>query len=157
MSKATVVPVLRELVRCYQAFARASSAHVRRMGFTPAQFDIVATLGNGRCMTFGELGERTLITKGTLTGVIDRLEERGLATRCECPRDGRATFVKLTPKGERAFRAVFDPHLAFMQPAFEALAESDRNALVRRLRLLRDALDKRMDALEAEPVRRKAA
>ncbi len=156
MSKATVVPVLRELVRCYQAFERASGAHVRRMGFTPAQFDIVVTLGNTRGMTFRELGERTLITKGTLTGVVDRLEERGLVSRCDHPGDGRATIVNLTPRGERAFRDVFDPHLAFMQPAFEALTESDRNALVRRLQLLRDALDKRMDALDAEPVRRKA-
>ena len=156
MSKTSVVPVLRELVRCYQAFERASGAHVRRLGFTPAQFDIVATLGNTSGMTFRELGERTLITKGTLTGVVDRLEERGLVLRCVHPGDGRATLVRLTPKGERAFRDVFDPHLAFMRPAFEALAESDRNALVRRLQLLREALDKRMDLLQSGSMRPKA-
>lgn len=153
MSKATVVPVLRELVRCYQAFERASGAHVRQLGLTPAQFDIVATLGNTSGMTFKELGGRTLITKGTLTGVVDRLEERGLVERRDHPGDGRATIVRLTAKGERAFRDVFEPHIAFMQPAFEALPESDRNGLVRRLRMLREELDKRLDALEERPNR----
>lgn len=157
MSKATVVPVLRELVRCYQAFERASSAHVRSLGFTPAQFDIIATLGNTGGMTFRDLGERTLITKGTLTGVVDRLAGRGFVLRCDHPSDGRATLVRLTTKGERAFRDVFDPHLAFMQPAFEALSESDRASLLRRLRRLREALDRRMDALQPGPSHRKAA
>ena len=157
MSKATVVPVLRELVRCYQSFERASGAHVRSLGFTPAQFDIIATLGNTRGMTFRELGALTLITKGTLTGVVDRLAQRGIVLRCDHPSDGRATLVRLTPRGERAFREVFDPHHAFMQPAFEALSESDRGALVRRLRLLREALDRRMDSLQSGAAQHKAA
>ncbi len=148
MSRAIDLSVLRELVRCYQAFERASEAHIRKLGTTPAQFDIVATLGNTPGMTFKELGERTLITKGTLTGVVDRLSERGWVERCDCPGDRRSTVVKLTAEGERQFARMFEPHLAFMQPAFEALSESDRVALTRRLRKLREELDKRRDALE---------
>ena len=148
MSKAINLSVLRELVRCYQAFERASDAHVRRLGTTPAQFDIVVTLGNTPGMTFKELGERTLITKGTLTGVVDRLADRGWVERCDCPGDRRATIVRLTPEGERQFARIFEPHLAFMQPAFDALSEADRVALSRRLRKLREALDKRHDALD---------
>ena len=148
MSKATFVPVLRELVRCYQAFERASAAHIRRLGLTPPQFDIVATLGNTEGMTFKELGERTLITKGTLTGVVDRLAGRNLVERCDCPGDRRATIVRLTRAGERMFRDVFEPHVAFMSPAFGTLSESERALLVRKLKRLREALDGRRESLE---------
>lgn len=148
MSKAINLSVLRELVRCYQAFERASAAHIRRLGLTPAQFDIVATLGNTSGMSFKELGERTLITKGTLTGVVDRLAQRGWVERCDCPGDRRSTLVKLTNTGDGLFARTFEPHLAFMQPAFEALSESDRVALTRRLAKLREALDKQHDTLE---------
>ena len=38
--------MLRELARCYQAFEAYSASHIRGLDLTPAQFDIVATLGN---------------------------------------------------------------------------------------------------------------
>lgn len=142
-----MVPVIRELARCYQAFQRASDAHIRHSGLTPPQFDIVVTLGNTDGMTFKELGNRTLITKGTLTGVVDRLEARGLVARAASPTDGRSTLVKLTPEGERLFHRVFEPHLAFLAPAFESLPECGRKELEKRLRQLRLALEKRSQDL----------
>jgi len=145
VSRAIVVPVIRELARCYQAFQRASDANIRRMGLTPPQFDIVVTLGNTPGMSFKELGSRTLITKGTLTGVVDRLEARGLVERQASQTDGRSTRVRLTPEGERVFREVFEPHLAFLAPAFESLPECGRKELEKRLRQLREALEKRSD------------
>ena len=149
MSRAIVVPVIRELARCYQAFARISDAHIRRMGLTPPQFDIVVTLGNTAGMSFKELGSRTLITKGTLTGVVDRLEARGLVERAASPADGRSTLVKLTPAGESLFRDVFEPHLAYLAPAFESLPECGRKELEKRLRQLREALEKQGDEHDA--------
>lgn len=140
-----MVPVIRELARCYQAFQRVSDANIRRMGLTPPQFDIVVTLGNNPGMSFKELGSRTLITKGTLTGVVDRLEARGLVERQASETDGRSTRVRLTAEGERVFREVFEPHLAFLAPAFESLPECGRKELERRLRQLREALEKRSD------------
>jgi DNA-binding MarR family transcriptional regulator len=148
MSKAVVVPVIRELAQCYQAFQRVSDAHVRRCGLTPPQFDIVVTLGNTPGLSFKELGSRTLITKGTLTGVVDRLESRGLVQRLACPEDGRSTLVRLTPAGDRVFREVFEPHLAFLAPAFESVPECGRRELEKRLKQLREALEKRGDELD---------
>jgi DNA-binding MarR family transcriptional regulator len=148
MSRATVIPVLRELVRCYQAFERASDADIRRSGLTAPQFDVVVTLGNTAGLPFKELGSRTLITKGTLTGVVDRLEARGLVERMASTEDGRSTIVRLTTAGDRLFQQVFEPHLAFLAPAFESLSESGRRALESRLRQLREALEKRGDALD---------
>ncbi len=142
-----MVPLIRELARCYQAFERASDANIRRMGLTPPQFDIVVTLGNTPGLSFKELGSRTLITKGTLTGVVDRLEARGLVERMASPDDGRSTLVRLTSEGDRVFREVFEPHLAFLAPAFESLPECGRKELEKRLRQLRDALEKRSDEL----------
>lgn len=147
MSRAVVIPVIRELVRCYQAFQHASDAHIRRTGLTAPQFDIVVTLGNTPGLSFKELGIRTLITKGTLTGVVDRLESRGLVERIPAPDDGRSTLVRLTAEGGRVFHEVFEPHLAFLAPAFESLPECGRKELEKRLKQLREALEKRSDEL----------
>lgn len=148
MSKCLVIPVLRELVRCYQAFERLSVSHIRETGLTAPQFDILVTLGNTDGMTFKELGQRTLITKGTLTGVVDRLEARGLARREASAKDGRSTVVRLTAEGESLFSRVFEPHLAFLAPAFETLPDAARTDLERHLRTLRGSFETRLTAFE---------
>ena len=79
--KVTYLTLIKQLAEAYQAFERYSASHVRELGLTPTQFDILATLGNQRPMTCKELGEKTLIMKGTMTGVLDRLTIKGLIDR----------------------------------------------------------------------------
>jgi MarR family 2-MHQ and catechol resistance regulon transcriptional repressor len=131
---------LRLLAETYQAFERLSGRHVRELGLTPAQFDIVATLGNTAGMSFRTLGERTLITKGTLTGVVDRLEARGVVERVASDTDRRSVIVRLTPAGEGEFRRVFEPHIAHLARAFDGYDAAGLAALEAHLTRLRDGL-----------------
>lgn len=131
---------LRLLAETYQAFERLSGRHVRELGLTPAQFDIVATLGNTPGMSFRELGERTLITKGTLTGVVDRLAERRLVERVASDTDRRSVTVRLTAAGEREFRRVFAAHIAHCRRGFARLDRRALDALDLQLVTLRDGL-----------------
>ena len=65
------IPTMRELARAYQAFSDYSAKHIRETGLTPSQFDVVATLGNTNGMNMTDIAEKTLVTKGTLTGIIE--------------------------------------------------------------------------------------
>lgn len=142
------LPMLRELARCYQAFEAHSGTHVRSLGLTPAQFDIVATLGNTPGMSFKELGEKTLITKGTLTGVVDRLEAQRLVRRSASPEDGRSMIVSLTPAGERLFGRAFAAHLGHLRLALGGLSAAQLQRFETTLRSLRGAFE---SAPAAEP------
>lgn len=130
---------MRELAKCYQAFEVYSAAHIRSMGLTPAQFDVIATLGNTPGMPTRELGEKTLITKGTLTGVVDRLESKRLVRRVASPSDGRSQTVQLTKKGEALFEKVFPAHVEYMAQAFKDFTEGDYIKTEAALRKLRGA------------------
>lgn len=132
---------LRLLSECYHGFEKMSGFDIRKTGLTQAQFDIIATLGNTPGMTFKELGQKTLITKGTLTGVIDRLETRGLVRRITSLEDRRNTIVQLTAAGERMFEDVFDPHIQFCKQPFADYAETDFAALEETLGKLKNRLD----------------
>jgi MarR family transcriptional regulator, 2-MHQ and catechol-resistance regulon repressor len=148
--KERYLPSIRLLAECYQRFEQLSSNHVRTLGLTPSQFDIIATLGNTPGMTFKELGEKTLITKGTLTGIVDRLEDKGLVKRVEQVEDRRCTIVKLTPRGEREFERVFWPHLRHCRQAFAAYGESDFATLEKELARLKHHLDAALVELKTE-------
>ncbi|MFA5983607.1 MAG: MarR family transcriptional regulator [Methylococcaceae bacterium] len=112
------LPVLRELARTFQAFEAYSALHIRTIGLTTPQFDIIATLGNTEGMSCKQLGEKTLITKGTLTGVIDRLIEKQLVNRQLSKADGRSQIIQLTAQGQAVFEQIFPEHLAFMALPF---------------------------------------
>jgi MarR family transcriptional regulator, 2-MHQ and catechol-resistance regulon repressor len=130
---------MRELVRTYGAFAAYSESHIRQLGLTPSQFDVIATLGNTDGMNMRELAEKTLVTKGTLTGIIDRLEAKKLVRR-EVPADNRRSFtIVLTPEGEAVFEEMFPAHIEYLKERFDRLDSQDLEALRLLLQKLRAA------------------
>lgn len=124
--------VLRPMVEAYLAFARADNRHIRSMRLTPSQFDVLATLGDTEGMTCSELSEATLVTKGTLTGVLDRMEAKGLIRRGIRSDDRRCIKIQLTSKGDALFRKTFAAHIAFLRPFFKrALTQKEADQACR--------------------------
>ena len=140
--QADFLPTVQALVQCYQAFEAYSAAHVRELGLTPPQFDIISTLGNTVGMTATELGDKTLITKGTLTGVVDRLSARGWVERVAHESDGRCQIVRLTQAGEALFAKVFPAHLAHMNACFAGVPAAEHMRWQATLRALEQVLRK---------------
>ncbi len=132
--------VLRPLAEAYLAFWRADSRHVRSMRLTPSQFDVIVTLGDTNGLTCSELSSQTLVTKGTLTGVLDRLARKGLIRRETVAEDRRRTKIRLTEKGDALFRKVFAAHIAFLRPFFErALSQQEAETARTLLFRIRDS------------------
>jgi MarR family transcriptional regulator, 2-MHQ and catechol-resistance regulon repressor len=115
------LPVLRELAQSYQAFCAYEEPHMRQLGLTPPQFDVIATLGNTPGLLMNQLAEKTLVTKGTLTGIVDRLEQKGLVRREVPPTNRRCFLIVLTPEGEALFQTVFPCHIAYLKQRFDRL------------------------------------
>ncbi|MDA8416262.1 MAG: MarR family transcriptional regulator [Betaproteobacteria bacterium] len=134
------LPTLRELVRTYQTFDSVSSEHIRSLGLTTSQFDVIATLGNTNGLNCRDIGDKTLMVKGTLTGVLDRLERRGLIHRTPHPDDGRSTLVQLSDAGQRLFEKIFPEHLAFLTQTFTLLSDEFLTDLQHQLTTFRQAL-----------------
>lgn len=126
-----------------QLFEKNSSVRVRAHGFTESQFDIIATLGNTEGMSCKELGEKTLITKGTLTGVLKRLEQKGLLLRTPGNEDRRQQMIRLTPLGEQSFARIFPQVVAQGSQSFDAYKEEDFLALEQALLKLKISLQLR--------------
>ena len=133
---------IRLLAECMQLFEKSSSQRVRAIGFTDSQFDVIATLGNTAGMTCKELGEKTLITKGTLTGVIDRLKEKGLVNRERSNTDRRQSHIKLTDAGNDIFQQVFPQIVRQGRRNFSDYSEHDFLLLEEQLLKLKNSLSK---------------
>jgi DNA-binding MarR family transcriptional regulator len=139
-STSTFPSVLRELLRTNQAFLSYAASHVCTLDLTLPQYDIIITLGDTSGMTFKKLGEKTLITKGTLTGVIGRLEDKGLVQRVASETDGRSQIVRLTAAGEDLYERTFPEHLLFINRIFNDYSPEDTVNLEDALRRLHETV-----------------
>lgn len=134
------IPLMQELAAAYQAFSLYDAAGLRNSGsdLTPSQARVIFSLGNTDGMTCKDIGDITLITKGTLTGVVDRLEEKGLVERWSVEGDGRKTIVALTKRGERIYAREFPRHVEFLKTRFDKLSAGDRKQAVELLSKIRE-------------------
>ena len=132
---------IRLLAECVQSFERFTTEDLRQYGLTHAQFDIIATLGNTAGMSYKELGQKTLITKGTMTGVVERLEHKGLVERERCTIDKRLYFVRLTESGDQLFQEVFPKITCKGRQLFAHYSDADFTQLEQMLSGLKRIVD----------------
>lgn len=124
-AKQPFLKTLRQLAKTYQAFCAFDERHIREFGLTPPQFDVICTLGGTEGMFMNQLAEKTLVTKGTLTGIVDRLEQKGLVRREVPPENRRCFLIVLTPEGEKLFEEIFPVHIGYLKSRFEQLSAAE--------------------------------
>ena len=131
------LPIVKQLARAYQGFEGYSSAHIRGLGLLPVQFDVIATLGNQPPMSYKQLGEKTLISKSSLTGVVERMVQKGYIAALDNPDDARSHLLKLTTKGQKVFEKAFPEHLKHLEIAFQKLSKTQMKEIEESLNTLR--------------------
>jgi DNA-binding MarR family transcriptional regulator len=94
-----------------------------RYATTLPRFDLMAQLERApKGLKMGELSRRMMVTGGNVTGITDLLEKEGLVERAADPADRRATLVRLTGAGRRAFAAMAEEHEHWVIESFRALS-----------------------------------
>ena len=99
-------------------------------------FDVLSALRrvDGEQLSPGQLLAQTLVTSGTMTNRIDRLEERGLVRRRPDPTDARSVRVQLTAAGRRRVDAALKDLVAREHAILGSLDEAERASLAGLLR-----------------------
>ncbi len=107
------------------------AAHMARHDLTPPQFFVIKTLVNheGRC-PIGQIAREHHLSRATMTGLVQRLENAGLVTRRRNPDDRRSVSVELTPAGRQRFEAVRDDVFNQLQALLGMVNDSERQALM---------------------------
>lgn len=93
---------LLEVLRHSEALWNASRVFFTRWDLSPSQFNILNLLGDQPDgITQTDLSRQLIMHRSNVTGLVDRLEKRGLVVRHESPGDRRAWIVMLTPAGRK--------------------------------------------------------
>ena len=100
-------PALLQLLRASEALWNVSRVFFARWDLSPSQFNVLNSLWDQPGgLSQVELSRQLIMHRSNATGLIDRLETRGLVKRTENDADRRAYVVVLTPAGRRLLQEV---------------------------------------------------
>jgi DNA-binding MarR family transcriptional regulator len=88
-------------------------------GVTPGQYAVLRCLWDENAQTARKLAERLALDGSTITGILDRMEQKGLIIKLTDPKDRRAMQVTLTPQGRK-----------LQEPLSQAIIDANRKALL---------------------------
>lgn len=129
--------VLSRVTRLARHLDLARRAAFEEHGLETWEFDVLSALrraGSPYELSPGRLLRETMVTSGTMTNRVDRLEARGLVERLPDPDDRRGVLVRLTGEGRVRVDAALEGLLAHEQLLLAGLSPRDRQTLAGLLR-----------------------
>lgn len=135
--------ILLALRRIMRSMDISSRRLIGERGLTTPQLLCLQNLHEQGAMTSGMLAQAVALSPATVTGILDRLELRGLVTRERRPEDKRRVLVTVTAAGAAATDAAPSRLAQRFAEALARLPEGDRGEVLRVIRYLADLADLR--------------
>ena len=124
--------------RLHRRAAGAVAAELKAIGLSIPQFDLLSTLSEQEGMSQQELAARLYVTKGNVSGLLDRMVEAGLVERRASPDDRRSNALHLTERGRRLAQEGIAAQRAYVERTLGTLPSADLAELERLVLLWRD-------------------
>ena len=124
------------LARAHTAVNDQMALSMSQLGLTNTEFAILEVLHHKGPLLLGDIQRKILVTSGGITYLVDRLTEKGLVKREECPSDRRARYAVLTPAGDALIRRIFPDHARRIAEAMSGLTPAEQDTATRLLRKL---------------------
>ena len=120
--------VLWKAARAVEAYAEKSITDLEMCG---SDFAVLEALLHKGPLPVNEIGKKVLLTSGSITVAVDRLEERGLVERRAHGTDRRARIVHLTREGKKLITRIYGEHARDMERlAAKSLTKAERKTLI---------------------------
>lgn len=124
------------LWKANHAVEQNALSSISRLGLGFTDFAVLEVLLHKGSLPVNEIGKAVLLTSGSITTAIDRLQKRKLVRRSRQLEDQRVRLVELTEKGEQLIRCAFGQHELDMERVMSILTDTDRLELVTLLKKL---------------------
>jgi MarR family transcriptional regulator, organic hydroperoxide resistance regulator len=132
------VRVWLRVVRLQQRVTASVAGQLRAIGLSIPQFDVISTLTEREGITQQDLAERLYVTKGNVSGLIDRMVDAGLVERRPIAGDRRSHALHLTPHGRTLAEQGIALQRSYVEATLGRLSPGDVAELDRVIRLWRE-------------------
>jgi DNA-binding MarR family transcriptional regulator len=136
---ASPMGVMGRIARLAKHLDRSIQETVSEFGLNSGEFDVLATLRRSGCpyqLSPTDLFNALMVSSGTMTHRVDRLEQADLVKRIPDPSDRRGILIQLTDEGFNVIEKAVEAHVANGHRLLIALEEAERKILAQLLRKL---------------------
>jgi len=119
-----------------KAIEQVDRKSIAKTGLIVSDFSILEALLHKGPMLINTVGEKVLLTSGSMTAAANRLESKGLVERVRDLLDGRCFYLHLTNTGLELITGAYQRHSENLDKIFECLDVNERTELVRLLKKL---------------------
>jgi MarR family transcriptional regulator, 2-MHQ and catechol-resistance regulon repressor len=109
---------------------------IEKHGISLENFMVLELLYNKGPHTVQKISEKLSIPSGSITYVVDKLEEKEFVKREPSPTDRRALNVVLTEKGQRLFKEIFPQHVEVISERLSFISNEEKIQLTELLKRL---------------------
>lgn len=121
MKQSNTLKAITVLLRASQSIQDVVKQEVAEYGLNPTEFSVLELLYHKGDQPIQTIGKKVLLTSGSMTYIVDRLEAKGYLIRKACPSDRRVTYAALTEKGRTLMSRIFPAHEQRMDELFDGL------------------------------------
>ncbi|SFE58648.1 MarR family winged helix-turn-helix transcriptional regulator [Alteribacillus iranensis] len=118
------------LSRAQHAVEEKIREDIRTHGLNPTEFAVLELLYHKGDQPIQRIGEKILLSSGSITYVVDKLEQKHYLERRRCPKDRRVIYASITEKGSELMDDIFPKHQKAVQGMFNVLEEEEKQTLI---------------------------
>ena len=117
------------LSRAAKAVDQVALESIASTGLCLSDFAVLEILLHKGALPVNAIGTRLLLTSGSISTAIDRLQKRRLVRRVPDEKDRRVCQVHLTPSGRRLIKTGYATHAANLERSLSSLSQPEKNQL----------------------------
>jgi MarR family 2-MHQ and catechol resistance regulon transcriptional repressor len=125
-SKRPGVHVWLILMKAYGAIEAVAARSIADSNLGPSDFQILEILLHKGALPVNTIGRKIMLTSGSISTAVDRLEKRKLVRRDPSVDDARVIYVSLTGTGHALIQRIFSRHAQRMEDVFGPLSDEER-------------------------------
>lgn len=132
------------LMKAHQALQKHAERSLQGIEMCFSDFVIMEALLHKGPMPVNRIGDKLLLTSGSLTAAVDRLSARGWVERQAHETDRRSRIIHLTSAGRTVIQDIFGQHAEYFEDLMSVLSATDRKTLGKLVKKLGKAAQDRL-------------
>ena len=143
-----IIQLIRKLVRARELYTKEL---IKKYHLSASQLHCILVLHEMGPIPPSQIAKHIMVNSSTVTGVIDRLENKGFLQRVRNSKDRRVITISLTKEGEKLAMHAPLPILEQMVEGLKGLPDQERSQIIQSLQKLTGMLDIQNPKLPEKP------
>lgn len=118
------------LMKSSKAIQELIKQDIKNYGMHISEFAVLEALYHKGRQTVRQISDAVLISSGSITYVIDKLETKDLLERINCKEDRRVVYIQMTKQGGKLMDEIFPKHQEVIESILGDITEEEKVVLI---------------------------